>query len=46
VVHLSDRPRADSTMIVMAEGTGGKHVFLDLKRYADTVDVDDFIKAF
>lgn len=46
VVHLSDRPRADSTMIIMAEGTGGKHVFLDLKRYADTVDVVDFIKAF
>lgn len=46
VVHLSDRPRQNSTMIWMAEGTGGKHIFLDLKHLAQSVDIVDFIKSF
>ncbi len=46
VVHFSDTPRPDSTMIWMAEGTGGKHVFLDLTSFVNSVNATDLIRAF
>ena len=33
VVHFSSKPRPECTLIDMAEGTGGKHIFIDLATY-------------
>jgi hypothetical protein len=41
VVHFSDVPRPDCTLIDMAEGTGGNHIFINLTTFAPFDNPDE-----